>query len=159
MKDRLSTLGLLQRHNMDLPSYDCVLCSTHSVETVEHLFLHCPFALDSWSLVSLQVPQLIDPHLVLQAFKENLAVPFFMEIIVLLAWSIWVVGIYCMFSQISLSVQACKSKFIHEFVSHRAKMSYFPLISDWLDFFCVNLASFSLFVQLFNFFLIYIFIQ
>ena len=91
--------------------------------------------MDSWSLVSLQVPQLIDPHLVLQAFKENLAVPFFMEIIVLLAWSIWVVGNYCMFSQISLSVQACKSKFIHEFVSHRAKMSYFPLISDSLDFF------------------------
>ena len=116
MKDRLSTLGLLQRHNMDLPSYDCVLCSTHSVETVEHLFLHCPFALDSWSLVLLQVPQLIDPHLVLQAFKENLAVPFFMEIIVLLAWSIWVVGITaCLVKSRFLCRLANPSSFMNSF--------------------------------------------
>lgn len=42
-KDRLSTRGLLRRRNMELESYDCVLCHFDTEETV-HLFFHSPFA-------------------------------------------------------------------------------------------------------------------
>jgi hypothetical protein len=35
----------------------CVLCNLQTEETLEYLFLVCPFALDCWHLLQLAVPQ------------------------------------------------------------------------------------------------------
>ena len=44
-KDRLSTRGLLKRRNMKLESYNYVLCHLDTEESLNQLFLECPFAL------------------------------------------------------------------------------------------------------------------
>ena len=42
-EDRLSTRNILRRKNMQLQSYNYVLCQSNSEETVQHLFLVCFF--------------------------------------------------------------------------------------------------------------------
>jgi hypothetical protein len=46
LKDMLSTRNILKRKNMQLQSYNCELCNQGVEETLEHLFLQCPFAQD-----------------------------------------------------------------------------------------------------------------
>jgi hypothetical protein len=57
-------------------------------ETLEHLFLPCSFAEACWTSLNLFVPQ-DDPFSVILSFKNQLVVPFFMEITILMSWSIW----------------------------------------------------------------------
>jgi hypothetical protein len=56
-KGRLSTRNILRRKNRALPSYNFVLCTSSVEKTVEHLFLHCPFARSCWSLFNLTIIQ------------------------------------------------------------------------------------------------------
>lgn len=63
---------------MHLQSYDCVLCNKAFEEMVEHLFLHCSFARDCWNLVGIQVPTAAQPLEILESFKTQLGVSFFM---------------------------------------------------------------------------------
>jgi hypothetical protein len=44
LQNRLNTRGLLRRKNMALDSYTCELCLHQRIETLRHLFMHCPFA-------------------------------------------------------------------------------------------------------------------
>lgn len=53
LKDRLSTREILRRKNMDLQSYNCVLCHLNIEESLHHLFLDCPFAMCCWNLLGL----------------------------------------------------------------------------------------------------------
>jgi hypothetical protein len=69
LKDRLSTRNILRRKNKVLPSYDCVLCQLHLDETLEHLFLCCPFAISCWNLLHLVVTG-SDPFQIIQSFKS-----------------------------------------------------------------------------------------
>ena len=62
---------------MHLQSYDCVLCNEPFEEMVEHLFLHCSFARDCWNLVGIQVPTAAQPLEILESFKTQLGVSFF----------------------------------------------------------------------------------
>ena len=55
----------------------------------EHLFLHCQFARSCWNLVGIQVPNELEPLEALESFKSQLRFSFFIEIIVLMCWSIW----------------------------------------------------------------------
>ena len=66
-----------------------VLCNLSVEETVEHLFLHCEFAKACWSLLGLVVPSSLDPFQIMEHFKAQLNVPFFMEIIIPLCWNLW----------------------------------------------------------------------
>lgn len=45
IKDRLSTRELLRRKHMELPDYNCILCTISIEEALSHLFLACPFAI------------------------------------------------------------------------------------------------------------------
>jgi hypothetical protein len=38
---------------MQLQSYNCELCNKGAEETLEHLFLQCPFAQDCWGMLNL----------------------------------------------------------------------------------------------------------
>ena len=51
LKDRSNTINLLRRKNMDLDSYNCVLCNLDCEETSFHLFFECPFSRDCWSTI------------------------------------------------------------------------------------------------------------
>uniref|UniRef100_A0A0A9AB73 Reverse transcriptase zinc-binding domain-containing protein n=1 Tax=Arundo donax TaxID=35708 RepID=A0A0A9AB73_ARUDO len=120
---------------MDLPSYTCDLCILQKEETLEYLFLKCNFTKNCWASLGLQVPRRMRPLQVLKCFKTNMNVPFFMEIIVLMAWSSCTGRNDWIFNEVDPKVESCKSKFIHEFalMFHRVKKSYFPQIHTWLD--------------------------
>lgn len=55
LKDRLSMRNLLRRKTMVLDSYECELCNSRQEETLEHLFLRCPYAIACWNLINLYV--------------------------------------------------------------------------------------------------------
>lgn len=82
----LSTRSLIRRKNMDLPSYDCVLCNASVEETSEHLFLGCPFALKCWNILELHISNPADLFISINDLKTQLQVPFVMDIIILLCW-------------------------------------------------------------------------
>jgi hypothetical protein len=89
LKDRLSTRDLLRRKNLPLDSYACELCILQRPETTNHLFLRCNFAKACWD--SIGVTAVTSRHMprAFRAIKDKLAVPFFMEIIILMTWSLW----------------------------------------------------------------------
>lgn len=111
VQDRLSTRNILRRKNMFLPSYNCVLCEEAIEETVDHLFLHCELAKECWSLVGMVVPQSQNPFQIIEEFRLRLNVPFFMEVIIIMCWSIWTVRNNLIFRGQEASSQQCKQIF------------------------------------------------
>ncbi|WVZ94823.1 hypothetical protein U9M48_040667, partial [Paspalum notatum var. saurae] len=75
--------------NMHLASYECVLCQMSCEETVTHLLIHCPFAEQIWTHFYMFIHDDADPFEDLELIKLQLAVPFFMEFIILICWAIW----------------------------------------------------------------------
>jgi hypothetical protein len=49
--------------------------------------LNCPFSQSCWALLNLHI-QSGDPFVALVALKDQLHVPFFMDIIIILSWCI-----------------------------------------------------------------------
>lgn len=126
---------MLRRRNMHLEAYSCVFWADSEDETVEHLFLHCPFAQQCWGSINLTVLLSWSPFTTFEHLRQQIAAPFFMEIIILLSWSIWTTRNNFIFNAIQPTVHNMKSTFIHEFamVIHRAKQKYFPHIKIWLE--------------------------
>ena len=79
------------RKHMHLPFYNCVLCSSNSDETVQHLFLECEMAKACWNLVGITINLALDHLQILESFKMQLNVSFYMEIIIIMSWSIWTI--------------------------------------------------------------------
>jgi len=67
----------------------CVFCPCQEDETIEHLFLNCPFAQQCWSCIGLQIQSHLDPMAILVDLGRQIAESFFMEVIMLMSWSIW----------------------------------------------------------------------
>jgi hypothetical protein len=67
--------------------------------------------------------------------RDKLEVPFAMEIIILLAWAIWVTRNDWIFNNIIPTVESCRRKFKEEFklLLLRAKPSLVEAMSAWLD--------------------------
>jgi hypothetical protein len=57
-----------------------------AVENPDNLFLSCPFAQNYSSLIHLIIP--LGPFEMLISFRNQLNVSFFMDIIILMSWSI-----------------------------------------------------------------------
>jgi hypothetical protein len=108
LKDRLSTRNILRRKNQLLPYYDCVLYVLCVEETLYHLFLNCTFAHNSWSPLNLNIPP-GDPFDVLLSFQNQLNVSFFMDIIILMSWSIWMARNDLVFQGQQPNLQSVKS--------------------------------------------------
>jgi len=53
LQDRLSTRGILKRRNMEVQSYDCVLCHLVTEESLMYLFFSCPFSMCCWNTLGL----------------------------------------------------------------------------------------------------------
>ncbi|TVU02683.1 hypothetical protein EJB05_51805, partial [Eragrostis curvula] len=100
-----NTRGVLRKRNMQLDDYKCEMCLLQRNETIYHLFLRCPFAQNCWAILGVQTPRTNDAALAVQRIKRQLNVPFFMEVIILMSWSIWM----------RPNSANCKEKFKHEF--------------------------------------------
>ena len=119
---------------MLLPDYNCVCCLASVEETLMHLFIHCPFAQACWNSIGVIVVQ-ADPFVTLDQLKNQLGVPFFMEIIIVMSWCIWMQRNDLIFKGIQPIVAACRRHFKSEFalVILRAKVRYQTSMSLWLD--------------------------
>jgi hypothetical protein len=134
--DRLNTRNLLKRKNMVLPSYDCVFnqCS-HQEEDITHLFWNCPFAQNCWNFIC---PQRRRDGSVFQAFsdmKRKINYPFTMEIIILAAWSIWILRNNKIFHNQNQSFTGWKAVFLHEarMLTYRIKKKHADSFKEWLQ--------------------------
>lgn len=89
LHDRLNTRGILKRRNMVLDNYNCEMCIWQQEETTYHLLLRCNFAQACWLSAGLPTPRISNAELVVQSLKRQLPFTLFMEIIILMSWSIW----------------------------------------------------------------------
>jgi hypothetical protein len=137
LKDHLSTRALLRRRNMHLAEYHCVLCHQAIDEDLLHLFFHCPFSIACWYTLRVLVPNSDDTCSIIESFRNQLNLPFFMEIIITMCWSIWTMRNDAIFRGIPHSVHRCKLFFRKEFarIILRAKATFHPLIDSWLGTF------------------------
>jgi hypothetical protein len=120
---------------MDLDDYNCVLCTLNIEEDLLHMLFHCPFAMACWYSLQVFIPNSEDISIILESLKDQLRVPFFMEIIITMCWSIWMMRNDIIFRNLAHSVQRCRIVFRNEFalVVLRAKARLHPFIDQWLD--------------------------
>jgi hypothetical protein len=85
----LNTRGLLKRRNMQLDSYICELCMLQKEEGIRHLFFRCAFAKNCWATIGVVIPSWLRPDIATRHLRRKLSVPFAMEIIITMCWSIW----------------------------------------------------------------------
>lgn len=122
---------------MFLPTYDCALCTNNTEETLEHLFLHCPFVVTCWGVLGLQEPHQADIFVAVDSFKSQLHIPLFMNLVILLCWSIWLSRNDLIFQGLQASIANCRSVFEKELVLliHRVKNKHKTLLEEWIALF------------------------
>jgi hypothetical protein len=104
-------------------------------ETMDHLFLECSFARECWGLIGLTVISSPDPLQRFESFRNQIANNFFMEIIIIMCWSIWSVRNDAIFRGIPI----CRLrgleifKFNFKQLLWRAEKKYFPMIDSWIE--------------------------
>lgn len=90
LKNQLSTRELLRRKQMELDSYTCELCILQKTESMAHLFLRCNFAKACCNSIGITITTTRPVQdSIFRQIRSRLAVPFFMEIIIVMTWSIW----------------------------------------------------------------------
>jgi hypothetical protein len=119
---------------MALQDFSCVLCNNATEESLLHLFLECPFVAQCWGAINIQIAQYPDPFEFLLSFRNQLGVPFFMEIIILMAWAIWKSTNDLIFRQLQSSFHGAKQFFREEFklLLLKIKEDYLPLAEQWI---------------------------
>ncbi|RCV21089.1 hypothetical protein SETIT_4G109500v2 [Setaria italica] len=120
---------------MALKSYTYDMCILQRPETSAHLFLRCNFTKACWASIGISVVTTISVLQIFSRIKQQPGVPFFMEIIILMAWSIWTTGSDVIFNDIDPSMNACKRKFVSKFslVLLSTKPSLVPAMESWLN--------------------------
>lgn len=79
VNDRLSTRNRLRRRNMQLESFHCVLCQLATEETLEHLFLSCPFASECWNKIGVTVQTQHNIFRAIQSIRRQTHPQFFYD--------------------------------------------------------------------------------
>lgn len=100
---------------MYLEDYNCAICSLSTEETLLHLFLDCPFAMQCWNTLGLSVQIFADPLDTITSFRMQLGVPFSMEIIISMSWTIWSVRNDAIFRNIQPTLPSAKRHFRSDF--------------------------------------------
>nr|TKW33264.1 hypothetical protein SEVIR_2G222200v2 [Setaria viridis] len=120
---------------MFLPSYSCVLCTHDKEETLFHLLLECPFAQVCRINLGLFIDLQQQPYDILSSFNNQLQVPFFMKIIVIMSWCIWMARNDWIFKAIDPTCQGTTIRFKHLFtlVLHRVKDFWKQPMAEWLE--------------------------
>jgi hypothetical protein len=120
---------------VELDSYTCDLCIRRKTETVAHLFFRCSFAKACWSSIGASVVTSRPVFQILKLLKDKLAVPFSMEIIILMTWAIWTTRNAWIFNNMDPLPQDCKRKFLSKFsvLLHRVKPELVNPMEVWLN--------------------------
>lgn len=74
---------------MELPSYNCALCQENVEELVSHLFIECQFASDCWETLDLHPHANLQPLQNPELLRAQIDKSFYLEIIILMCWTIW----------------------------------------------------------------------
>ena len=119
---------------MELPSFDCVLCSCQTEESQSHLFLDCQFAQGCWNLIGLHIDS-DDPFQILENFSAQLNVPCTLDIIIIMTWCIWMARNDMIFKGIVANLNSDRLRFKSEFalVVLRAKDSSQAAMFIWME--------------------------
>ena len=133
--DRLNTRNLLTRKIFNLQSYLCATLQCPQEETLIHLFWTCPFAAQCWDYVCPQRTRNLSVHEAFYDIKIKLQVPFYMDIMILAAWSIWIVRNNKIFNNQMPSFASWKSICLQELrlVSYRMRKKYTHQFKVWLE--------------------------
>jgi hypothetical protein len=81
------------------------------------------------------VPSSEDVLTIIEGLKVQVNLPFFLEIIITMCWSIWMMRNDIIFRNLAHTVRRCKALFKKEFalIILRAKASLHPCIDKWLE--------------------------
>jgi hypothetical protein len=109
LHDRLNTRNLLRRKDFIIQSYSCVTLSCNQEETLQHLFLSCPFASACWDYICPERTMDLSIMEAIIDIKQKINEPFSMDIIILAAWSIWIVRNNKFFNNDSPSLDSWKA--------------------------------------------------
>lgn len=120
---------------MHLESYSCVLCLQNTEETCQHLFLHCPFAIQCWQLIHVDIPLSIDFPEIADTFKNQLHSQFFMAAVILMCRAIWTVRNDLIFKGIQPSLSIARSLFQKEILllMHRVNSRLSLQFEEWIQ--------------------------
>jgi hypothetical protein len=112
----------------------CENCILQRIETIYHLFLKCSFARNCWNSIGVLTPNIACPQMAAQRIKRQLHTPCVMEIIILVAWSIWKCKNGWIFQNIPPTIERCQN-FLQElkWLQHRVKPDLSQNLSVWLD--------------------------
>jgi hypothetical protein len=105
-----------------LPSYTCATLLCDEEEPLIHLFWSCPFASQCWDFIC---PQRRNNLSVIESFydiRDKLKLHFAMEIIILAAWSIWIIKNNKILKNQRPSFQSSKAIFREEITSLSDRM-------------------------------------
>jgi hypothetical protein len=101
------------------------------------LKLGTPFSLACWSSLQLTVPNSQDIGHIVESLKLQLQLPYYMEILITMRWSIWTMRNDLIFRNIPHSMHRYKQVFRKEFalIILRAKPKFYLQIDLWLQAF------------------------
>ena len=135
LKDRLNTRNFLRRKTMVLDSCECELCNSGVEETLEHLFLECPFASTCWNLITIHILSQVTVLEAIDSFNEQLHSPISLDIIILLCWAIWTSRNGVIFQNHPASISLARSTFKKEvtLILHRVKPKHKECLVEWIN--------------------------
>ena len=125
--DRLNTKDLMIRKHWHIEGGpNCILCSLGVLESRDHLFFDCPFALRCWSAVGLHWDTTDTILNRIKAAKEAFTGPCFLEIFACATWNIWKLRNEFIFQQMHPSFGRWRVKFqadLHPIIVYKVLMS------------------------------------
>ena len=88
--DRLNTRNMLRRRHYNIGNdFTCLLCGQNIEETVDHMVFTCQFSKRCWDTLHIQWPGFDDRLNALQLARIAWPNPFFTEVFLTAAWSLW----------------------------------------------------------------------
>lgn len=118
---------------MVLESTTCEMCILQKCETTTHLFLRCNFAKACWRSVGISYPSTRSATSIFNSIRRQLLLPFSVEIIILMTWSIWTTRNDWTFNNVAPTIRDVTRKFVSEFrqvALHWARTHLQPLMLD-----------------------------
>jgi hypothetical protein len=130
--DRLNTRNLLGRKHFHLPSYACATSQCAGEETLIHLCWTCPFVEVCWNYVCPTRGRNLSVLESIEDLKNKIHLPFAMDMIIIAAWSIWIVRNNMIFQNKRPTFTSWNAIYLHElnWISYRLKKKHAETFKD-----------------------------
>jgi hypothetical protein len=133
--DRLNTKDIMKRKSWTIESDEyCVLCDTCVLETRDHLFFECPYALACWTKIHINWIQSLPISQRIQRARSLFNGPCFMEVFVCAAWNIWKDRNDIIFRDKEANIARWNVRFQNDLQLHKYRMknSLVQPLLDWI---------------------------